>query len=54
MGMTFYFLDGGIMLLAQDWIGVAFHAYALIYIWKGFSLVNAARPTSQVAVLSGN
>lgn len=53
MGMAFYLLDGGIVLLAQDWIGVAFHAYALFYIWRGFSLVNAARPTSQVAVLSG-
>jgi len=54
MGMAFYLLDGGIMLLAKDWLGLAFHAYALFCIWKGFKLVNAASPTSQVAVLSGN
>lgn len=53
MGMAFYLLDGGIMLIAQDWLGLAFHAYALFCIWKGFQLVNAASSTSQVAVLSG-
>lgn len=54
MGMAFYLLDGGIMLLAKDWLGLAFHAYALFCIWKGFQLVDAASSNNQVAVLSGN
>ena len=53
MGMAFYLLDGVLMLLAQNWIGLAFHAYALFCIWKGFQLVDAAASNSQVAVLSG-
>ena len=54
MGMSFYLLDAGIMLLAQDWLGFAFHIYALICIWRGFSFVKAASQTSQLAVLSGS
>lgn len=54
MGMAFYLLDGGITLIGQDWIGVAFHVFVLIYIWKGFSQVNAARTASEIAVLSGS
>ena len=50
MGMSFYLLDGGIMLLAQDWLGFAFHIYALICIWRGFSFVKASRSTGQVGV----
>jgi hypothetical protein len=54
MGMSFYLLDAGIMLLAQDWLGFAFHIYALICIWKGFSFLKTARQASQVSVLSGS
>ena len=54
MGMAFYALDAGIMLMAQDWIGLGFHVYALYWIWRGFSFVNKARPLNQVAVLSAS
>lgn len=54
MGMSFYLLDAGIMLLAQDWLGFAFHVYALICIWRGFSFVKAAASTGQVGVLSAS
>lgn len=36
-GMTLYGLDGLIFLMAQDWIGVAFHAFALMMILRGYS-----------------
>ena len=52
MGMAFYFFDAGITLMAQDWLSFAFHIYALICIWRGFSHVNAAREIGQVAVLT--
>ena len=54
MGMAFYLLDGGIMLLAKDWLGLAFHAYALFCIWKGLQFVDSVSANSQVAVLSGS
>jgi hypothetical protein len=54
VGMAFYVLDSSIMLLAKDWLSLAFHAYVLVSIWKGFSSVNAARQTSQVAALAGH
>ena len=53
MGMGFYALDAALTALAQDWISFAFHVYAIVCIWRGFSHVNAAKETSQVAVLSG-
>jgi hypothetical protein len=51
MGMAFYLLDSGITLLAQDWLSFAFHVYALICIWRGFSHVAKTRATEQVPVL---
>lgn len=53
MGMGFYALDAALTALAQDWLSFAFHVYAIVCIWRGFSHVNAAKGTSQVAVLSG-
>jgi hypothetical protein len=35
VGMVLLLLDGGILLLAQDWIGVAFHAYVLFRLFQG-------------------
>jgi len=52
MGMGFYALDAALTALAQDWLSFAFHVYAIVCIWRGFSHVNAAKETSQVAVLS--
>ena len=51
MGMVFYFLDAGITLLAQDWLSFAFHIYALICIWRGFSHVSKTKASAQVPVL---
>lgn len=53
MGMAFYALDAALTAMAQDWISFAFHVYALVCIWRGFSHVNAAKETAQVALLSG-
>lgn len=54
MGMAFYALDAALTAMAQDWISFAFHVYALVCIWRGFSHVKAAQETSRVAVLSSN
>ncbi len=37
LGMTLFALDGAILLLVQDWVGVAFHVFALVMIWRGLS-----------------
>jgi len=37
VGMALYALDGAIFLLVQDWVGVGFHAFALIMIARGYS-----------------
>ena len=52
MGMTFYLLDGGITMLGQDWLSFAFHIYALLCIWRGFSRISAATQNGRVPVLS--
>ena len=35
-GMVLFVLDGGIMLLFQDWIGVGFHVFVLLFLFRGF------------------
>lgn len=35
-GMTFYALDAGIFVVAGDWVGAAFHGFALVVIGRGF------------------
>jgi len=40
LGMIAFGLDGGINLLAQDFIGAAFHAYALYCIYRGFAAIS--------------
>ena len=37
LGMVLFALDGCIFLLAQDWIGVAFHGFALAMIARGYA-----------------
>ena len=51
VGMTFYLLDSGITLLLQDWLSFAFHIYALICIWRGFSHIGKTRVAEQAPVL---
>ena len=36
VGMTLFALDGAIFVLIQDWIGVGFHAFALLMIVRGY------------------
>ena len=36
-GMALYALDGAIFLLVQDWVGVGFHAFALVMIGRGYA-----------------
>jgi hypothetical protein len=35
-GMVVYGLDGLIFLLIQDWVGVGFHAFAIVMILRGY------------------
>ena len=37
VGMVLYTLDGLIFVVAQDWLSLAFHAFALYGIWSGYS-----------------
>jgi len=37
IGMVLYALDGGIFLLIQHWVGVGFHAFALLMIGRGYA-----------------
>jgi len=39
LGMVLYTLDGGLLLLGQDWFSVAFHAYALFMLSKAFGAI---------------
>ena len=36
VGMLVYLLDGGILLLLEDYKSAAFHAFALFFLFKGF------------------
>jgi hypothetical protein len=37
LGMVVYALDGLLFLYVQQWFNVAFHAFALFYIYRGFA-----------------
>jgi hypothetical protein len=37
LGMFLYLLDGLMFVLAQDWMSVAFHGFALWCMWQGFA-----------------
>lgn len=41
VGMVLFALDGVIFLLAQDWIGVAFHAFVLYCFFRGLQACRA-------------
>ena len=41
VGMGLYLVDGLILLPFQDYLGVAFHAYALYRMFSGFKLLSA-------------
>ncbi|MBI3661975.1 MAG: hypothetical protein HY234_02855 [Acidobacteria bacterium] len=52
-GMIVYGLDGGLLLLAQDYLSVAFHGLALFYIFKGFSASNQLRAVESASIAAG-
>src|SRR5215472_10208458 len=39
LGMVLYTLDGGLLLLGQDWFSVAFHGYALFMLSRAFGAI---------------
>ncbi len=43
VGIAAFAADSLIFLLASDWIGVAFHALALFFLWSGFSAARQLR-----------
>jgi hypothetical protein len=43
LGMILYALDGLLFVILRDWLGLAFHAYALFCIYRGFRANNALR-----------
>lgn len=47
VGMILYALDGLILIAFQDWLGVAFHAYALFMIYKGVAAANELKQMQQ-------
>jgi len=47
IGMVLYAADGLLMAMAQVWLGVAFHAYALFRIYQGLAAVNALESVQQ-------
>jgi hypothetical protein len=56
VGMALFGLDACISLLAQDWIGLAFHGYALFCIYRGYARLgelNAMKEFTQVGTYQG-
>ncbi len=43
LGMVLYLLDGLIWVVANDWLCVAFHGYALFCMWSGFQAFRKLR-----------
>ena len=41
--MVLYALDGLLFLLVGDWISIAFHAFALVCIGKGYQALRSLR-----------
>ena len=41
VGMALYALDGLIYLIAQEWLGVGFHAFVLFCLFRGFKACRA-------------
>lgn len=41
VGMGLYALDGALLIPFRDWVGMAFHAWALWSIWRGLQALKA-------------
>jgi hypothetical protein len=48
IGMIVYFLDGLIFLLAQDWVGIAFHLFFLFMLWGGYQAIKHRKKAQQI------
>src|ERR1700704_406779 len=46
LGMTLFALDGALFVLIQDWVGVGFHAFALVMIGRGYMAARRLSPLS--------
>jgi len=46
VGMALYALDGLIYLIAQEWLGVGFHAFVLFCLFRGFKACRALNAVS--------
>jgi hypothetical protein len=53
LGIFFYLLDGGILLLGQDWLSAAFHGYALFMLTKTFGAIKQYETAKQDAEAHG-
>jgi hypothetical protein len=53
MGIFFYLLDGGILLLGQDWLSAAFHGYALFMLTRTFGAIKLYETAKQDAEAHG-
>ena len=47
LGMILYALDGLIFLLVGDWLSLAFHAYALYCIYRGYAANNRLKQLNE-------
>lgn len=47
VGGVFYAIDAAIYLYFQDWLPVAFHAYALFWIYRGFAQLRVLNASAE-------
>jgi len=48
-GMALYVLDGLVLLWAEDWLSIGFHAFALFGIFRGYSALRKIREAEALA-----
>lgn len=51
IGMFLYVLDGLLWVLFQDWMSVAFHAFALFGMWSGLSAFRELRSLESISAV---
>ncbi len=52
-GMVLYLLDAGLVMMFQDWLGLAFHAYAMFRIYGGVKAATELEDMKPVALAAG-
>jgi hypothetical protein len=53
VGIFLYVLDGGLLLIGQDWFSAAFHGYALFMLTRTFSAIKQFETAKQDAEAHG-